>query len=304
MDLMKFTETVYIPSRINLSESAAEQIIIAVRLINRWREKPVDTAELTADLVNAFLRSLALLGRSATTINGKRGSLLSVWRIACKRGLAGPLPDSEDCPKKREPKRIPRAWTVEEMGKILSVCQSLTGRCKNNGIRRSDFWASTVLFQYDTGSRLGAALSVRTSDVDLSNCRVLLRAEEAKTDTEQLVTISPQTAESIKRHVTPNREFVWPWSQNHRALWTYLKKILEQAGLPSDRQSMFHRFRRTNATWTAVSGSLDMAQHGLGHTSQEMTLRSYIDPTLFRQKQPSEILPRPVAEKFTLRIAR
>lgn len=304
MQLMSFAEDAYIPTRINLSDSAAEQLLIAVRLLDRWAGAPVDTKDLKPELLNKWLREMSSFGRSAATINGKRGAVLTLWRAAHRKGLADHAPDFESCPKKRATKKVPRAWDVEEMGKILAVCSSLPGRCRNNGIQRSDFWKSQVLFQYDTGSRLGASLAVRTSDVDLTNCRVLLRAEESKTGLEQMVSISSQTAESIDRHMDVSREYVWPWSQNHRALWTYLKKILKEAGLPTDRWSMFHRFRRTNATHTAINGSLDMAQQGLGHTSQKMTLGSYIDPTLFRQKQSVDVLPRPSATNFALRIAR
>jgi len=57
--------------------------------------------------------------------------------------------------------------------------------------------------------------------------------------------------------------------------------------------SKFHRIRRTNATYTAVGGSLAMAQRNLGHTTPEMTLGTYIDPTIYRPESAADVIPRP-----------
>ncbi|MEI8019452.1 MAG: site-specific integrase [Schlesneria sp.] len=288
--LRSFLDTVYIPSRLDLSSSSAEQCRIAVRLLDRWKGRPVRLNELSADIVLPWLRSMVDAGRSPATVNAKRGLILTIWRAAKKRGMASPVPDFDDLPKKREAKRAPTCGTIDEMRRMLDAAEKLEGTCRTNGIDRAAFWSTLIQFCYETGSRLGAALAVRVTDLDLIGGTVTLRSECAKTRLEQRHKLSRTLLLRIQSHLT-EREFVWPWSSNHRRLWCYLKLILKQAGLPHDRRSLFHRIRRTTATWSAVHGGLDVAQQTLGHSSARMTVERYIDPRFYRPQAAVDVLP-------------
>lgn len=289
--LHSFLNEVYIPSRLDLSDKSADQCRIAVRLLDRWNGHPVTLKQLSASLILKWLKSMAEAGRASATVNAKRGLILTIWRFAAKKRLAPKVPDLDELPKKRETKRLPEAWSVEEMNRLLEVCSSLTGQCRCNGIDRRKFWSTLILFCYETGCRLTAALSVRVSELDLVNGTVLLRCEAAKTKIEQRHRLSPYLIERLKEHLT-DRELIWPWSQCHRRLWPYLKKILKLAGLSHDRRSLFHKIRRTTATWSAVHGSVDLARQTLGHTSEKMTIERYIDPRYFRPQEAIDVLPK------------
>ena len=157
---------------------------------------------------------------------------------------------------------------------------------------RSAWWRSLVLFLYDTGARLSAALAVRPSDLSMANRCVVLSGETAKTRLEQVVNLSDQTIAAVAGHYEATRNAVWPWPYNRRLIWVRLKRVLCEAGLPADRDRMFHCFRRTTATLSAANGSIDVARRQLGHTSEAMT-RLYVNESALQQTQAVDVLPRP-----------
>lgn len=167
------------------------------------------------------------------------------------------------------------------------------GNARTTGPELSKWWTSLVLFLYDTGSRIGAALEVTPIDVDLDRGLVTLRGEAAKTGLEQVLRISSQTVAAIREIYDPKAKRVWMFCCHPRRLQYYLGRILDLAGLPNDRTRKFHCLRKTCATLTAAAGRLDLAQSTLGHTSGYMT-RNYIDQRAAPSQSAADVLPRPV----------
>jgi integrase len=147
------------------------------------------------------------------------------------------------------------------------------------------------MFLYESGARIGATLAVQWSDVDLDGRQVILRADAAKTDLEQLVVVTDTMRDWLSALRPYGHATVWPWGRHHNELRLALKRILREAGLPCDRRSMFHRFRRTTATLLVAHSSLKDAQRALGHTNEAMTLR-YVDQRAIPAVHASQILPR------------
>lgn len=174
---------------------------------------------------------------------------------------------------------------------IVAKCRLVPGTFRYSGIRKADFLLSLILFQYDTATRLAANLAVQPADIDLSTGLVFLRCESAKTGIEQVHWLSEQTVAAIAAHWDPSREFVWPWGRNRHGLWEALRGVLKASGLPSDRRSMFHRFRRTTATILTGKVGISAASAALGHTSEAMT-RRYVDPSNLSAVRPIDVLPR------------
>lgn len=281
----------YAPTRLNLSAPAEEQLAVAVRRLNAYVGHPVDFDELSKDLLLGWLKALAKKGQAAATINGKRSAILCLWQAAYGDGLAPEPPRAREIPTKRAPRRLPNSWTVEQMAAIVTHCRRVTGTFRYSGIRKADFLSSLVLFQYDTATRLGASLAVRPQDLDLATGLVYLRSETAKTGLEQAHWLSADTLNAIARHWAADRDFVWPWGPNRHGLWSALRAVLKASGLPSDRRSMFHRFRRTTATILTGKVGISAASAALGHTSEAMT-RRYVDPANLPAVRPIDVLPR------------
>lgn len=121
--LRDFLFEVYLPSRPQLQADSIEQLQKATELVDQWAGEPVAVGELSEGLVCRFLHHYASSHAAATT-NSKRRMVLTLWRAAHKRGLA---PPPADIPKVKEPKRLPKAWTVDEVARILARCGELEG---------------------------------------------------------------------------------------------------------------------------------------------------------------------------------
>lgn len=293
----------YPAKKLERSSGTADLYIMVARLFTEYvidliesgqlpddGNEPVWLASLNAPLVLCWLKSLGDAGRSPTTVNSHRGSLVTLWTAAARKHLAPPVPDHEDLPKRRVPTNCPNSWRPEELVRLLDVCNAIPGRMRNcPALSRRDFWLSLILFLYESGARIGAAMAVTPADVDVEQCLVTLKSITAKTKTEQPIRVSATTLAAIQAILDPQRPKIWPCGKYRHGLYDRLKELLNAAGLPTDRLSKFHRIRRTNATQTALHGSLDMAQRQLGHTSLKMTMK-YIELRVLRPVQAVDVV--------------
>lgn len=291
MLLLDFLSRVFARHHLDVSRAAMQQYSVTVRRFGQMLGRPAAVDDLTASNLADFMLWMKDRGLAAATVNGKRAAILTIWREAARRRLCQ-KPDMDEVPTSvREPKRLPNSWTIDNIAAIVTECRKLPGRLPS-GIPRELWWSSLVLFLYDSGARLSAALEMTPSEIDLSTCTAILRSESAKTGLEQWVSLSDQTAlllHDLLRHRQPR---VWPWGRCRNELYRTYGNILDRVGLPSDRRSKFHRIRRTTATLLTKHGTLQMAQQALGHTSEKMTLK-YVDPRQLNCLSPVRILPRP-----------
>jgi integrase len=300
--LLKFATKTYPASRLEMKPDTAYFYGMICRKLDQFARTQTEdfpqfaggilVKDLSAEIILAWLKHLIEIGRSAKTVNSYRNSLLTLWKYAKKKGLLQTeVPDLSDLPRCRVPSDSPNSWSPEQLERLLAACGRLR-RCHQvyKDIQRSDYWISLILFLYDTGARIGAALEVLPTDIDLTNRLARLRSGSAKTLLEQPIRISEQTARAIEKILDPERSNVWPCGKRRNELYRRLNMLLEEAGLPTDRLSKFHRIRRTTATQTALHGSLEMAQRQLGHTSLKMTLR-YIDQRVVRPCQAVDVMP-------------
>lgn len=275
--LKGYLKTVYLPSKLDIKPRSAQQLEITVSMFSQWNGGDVLLSELTPELVTDFLRALGT-NRSPRTVNNKRQGVVTLWRHAARKGLA-PKFDPDDIPRRKLPRRIPTAWTPDEMRLIVSH------------LRRP--WLKTLtIFIYETGTRLSSACLLTWDDWDLQRRMMRLPWETAKTGCEQCVRVSPRTAtaiEFLRANSTGPR--IFPCPNDKRPIWKELKRSLRAAGLPHTRRDLFQKIRRTNATLTAAATSVETASRQLGHTSTRMTLASYIDVRMLPSVHGSDVLP-------------
>lgn len=275
----------YLPKKLDMKPGSAQQLSVAVSLLDKWRGRPVLISELSPELLSVWLRSLKDSGRSPRTVNSRRSSVLTIWRDAAKAGLA-PRFDQDDVPKCRLPKRWPTAWAMDELRLILPH------------FRRP--WMKTfTLLLFETGARFSAATLLTWQDWSLSRREIVLPAETAKTALEQRLRVSESLAMSIERLRPPLHDpnaVIFPCPKDRRSMWRELKNALQAANLPHTRRDLFQKIRRTNATHTAANSSVDVAQRQLGHTSSRMTIENYIDPRFMPSIQAADVLPPLCAE--------
>jgi len=283
--LLDLLQQQYAPRRLGIAQNTIAQYAVALRSLQRFHGREIAASELSEDLVLPWL-SARLTQVAPRTVKRERGDLLTLWRFAAKQALCdAPV----DIPAIRVPRKLPVAWTLDEFERLVATCRLLTGELGGTGVPRAAWWTSLQVFLYWSGCRIGAALALRPCDFDLGRRLVRLPCDTAKTDVEQVISIHDQVVAALAGHWSPHRRLVWPYPFRRRQIWVQLKKILRQAGLPSDRYHAFHCVRRTNYTLTVKFGSRDMAQRQLGHRT-DMS-QHYEDSSQLSIRQAADVLP-------------
>jgi integrase len=228
-------------------------------------------------------------GFSAATANRHRATLCAIWRFARRKRWIATEPLDVD--KIRIKKRVPDAWSIDQLGRILEACAAQQGRVC--GIPASRWWVAFVLNLYDTGLRVGAALAARTEHLDPASGFLFVPAEAQKQKSDQVFHLHPQTLAAIAETRPADRDLLFPCSYNRHGLLDAYREILRQAGLPCDRRSLFHKLRRTSATFVADALGEEAAMKHLDHSCMAVT-KAYLDPTKIRRTvRASDVLPRP-----------
>jgi integrase len=238
--------------------------------------------DLTDDNVASVMTAMLRDGRAIPTVNERRARLNAFWTWLAKRGVVGTFPTTPPLPA---PRRIPRAWTREELGRLVKACAAQRGwiAC----VPASDWWLTLHYVAWDSGERIGALLGAQWSH--LSGEWLILPAEIRKGQgADRAYRLSPQTVAALEKIRYPVRGELWPWPFHPCYLWSRYKKLRKEAGLPIDRQSGFHRIRRSVASHLAALGG--NATEAMGHSSPAVTRDSYIDPTIAVPPQPSDLL--------------
>ncbi|MBC7350905.1 MAG: site-specific integrase, partial [Thermogutta sp.] len=179
-------------------------------------------------------------------------------------------------PKIRVERRIPDAWTLEEIQQLFAHVANLEGYVGRTPARL--WWESLLLAAYYTGLRISALLSISWFQVDLE--RRYLRALSRKTQKEQLFSIPEDL--SILLHQLRHHPQQKVWEHPYHEKWPFraLRRIVDRAGIPAPKNlhgQLFQKMRRTCITWTAVN-DLNMATRVAGHASPDTTIKHYVDP--------------------------
>lgn len=285
MKLIKFFEQHYIPLKQLTHFKTQRDYRTVIKFLSEHLGRPAKVKDLKEEVVSAFLISQDGI-KQATTINAYRAKLVALATLAVKQKR---LKKRFEVDKRKELKRIPRGWTMEEFNKILYHASQAKDWCH---------WVPLLLTLYDTGSRITAAMSIKREDFDRETGLVILRAETQKHGADQIQKVSDQTRDEINQ-VWCDDPMLFPWDYDKRKdkTWATLrgrfKLILKAAGLPYGPKDLFHKFRKTTASLlTASVGELE-ASRQLGHSSVKLTRASYLDPTLTGQSNLADRLPRP-----------
>lgn len=241
--------------------------------------------DLTDDQVNRYLSWFRDLPRAAASVNKERSNVLAIWRFAARKRFVEHWPDVDP---EVEPRRVPQAWTSEEIFRLFAALQQEPGLIAS--VPASDWWRALHLVGWDTGERIGALMQIAWSDVDLVRGWILCRAETRKGRREdRIYRIADDTVAALRKIRRPiARVFPWPYNANY--LWAKYARILKRAGLPADRRSKFHRLRRTVASHFEAAGG--NATELLGHSRRSVTER-YLDPRIVVRQQGVDLLFRP-----------
>jgi integrase len=284
-----FYLTVYKPLRlIGATDESMEQIELSIDRLNRFAEREVMVSELSDELLAAFMRWLLQSDLAAVSVNSRRGPICAIWRFAKRRGLIGTLPD---VPKLRECRPEPDAWSLNELGRVITQCDSRRGMIGD--IEESAFLKAIAYLGYYTALRRGTMLRLQPSHLDLKTGLLDVPPQIIKNRRGKRFTIPADALAAMRAIYSAKRKLIFtiPWKHS-RPLNRRWDELLKLAGLPIGRRQKFHKLRRTAATMAATKTGIVGAMALLGHSEQYVTER-YIDPTKLPGLNISMLLPAP-----------
>lgn len=284
----EFLEHVFLFENLNISAGAAINYQVALRHLDAYHRVPVQLSELSDDLLLRFLKHLQAQGdQSPRTINNKRAAIRTVWTAAARKGLAR-APGVIG--KFKEPQRIVRAWSVEQVAAIVDASQFAPA------IKHWDYrhWKFLVLVIYDTSHRLQALMQTPKSALT-EDGYLLVRAEHSKHNADKLHKLHAETVAAWRDLPESKSGLLIDWPHSIKEIWPRFKDILKAAKLPATRRDLFHKLRRTSYTYVyALLGTHAASDHA-AHTTD--LSRAYLDVNLMNQIKglPSaiDVLPRP-----------
>ncbi len=274
------------------SQTTRYHYTLALREFRRFLGHEPTLADLTEDSVLGWMVAMRSAGgKQNATINSSKHRIIALWEWAARKRLVDEFPTIADL---KEPRRTPKAWSQEQLNTLLSACQHQQGLIL--GVPASLWWTGLHLVLWDCGERISAILALTWSHVNLDGGRLDIPAELRKGQGQDMsYSLHPDTVAVLRSlRAATDKDEIFPWRCTRAYLFMVYTKLLKDAGLPHDRVSKFHRMRRSVASHMAAAGG--NATRALAHSSEEVTRRSYLDPSITGTAGPAQILFRPTTE--------
>jgi integrase len=252
-----------------------------IRAFGKWLGYVPTVDDLTDLMLSRYLDERAAT-RSPYTAEKERTQLCSLWRFAADRGIVTTRPEVPPAPL---PDRIPRAWTLGELGSIYRAAAATRGMVGR--IPAAVWYPALVSVLWETAERIGAILACRPDDFD--GASVFVRAEYRKGGKrDRIYRLTSRTAALLTQ--ARGDRFLLEWPRSHTLLWAKYADVVARAGLGRGRHLSFHALRRSSASHYAALGG-DPVQL-LDHSSPRITQRWYLDRRLTdRGPAPCDLLP-------------
>ena len=287
--LRHFFETMYVPLRLfDASPGTLSSYRGTLNRLDAFTGCQTHLCQLTDELIQGLISWVLAGGGSPARANGHAASLACLWRYAWRKKRIETQP--REIEKAREPKRQPRAWSLEQLTMILEACARVAGSI--DGVAASAWWPAFVLLIYDTGLRRKAALALRSEDLDVERGLLFVRAETQKQCADQTFRLHPDTMRAVLATDPASRPLIFGGGGTPQFVMHSYRRILIDAGLPQGRKDMLQKLRRTSAThYCALAGEAATQKH-LGHSHVNVT-RAYLDVSMLPIVNAADILPRP-----------
>lgn len=257
----------------DVSHAYRVHLLLTCALLERWAGRRIYIDDLSCDLLNRWLVHLQGRGLSPYSVRTYRGNILALWNSAYLDRLNDEPPLRLRRIKKRA--RLVEAYTLEEIGKLLTATVRLRGTDRN-GNRRSAFWRKLLLTAYSTGLRRGDLLVIFESAIAPDGT---YRTIQRKTGKPITVRISTE-AMKIKLHC-PNGLFL-PWPNRLDALAWAFRRLRKMAGVTRGSLKWVRRSAGSHAERERPGDGPRL----LGH-SPDVFWASYGDRTIIGQQPVS-----------------
>lgn len=229
-------------------------------------------SDLESERVNAWITSLQeASGWAPKTIRHYQAAVTLVWREAFDRG------DVERPPWRlkriKVPKKIVRAWTIEELRALLGAVKWLRGDVPGTTIWKRDWFAAYIPTAYCTGLRR-VDLVNRALVSDLRGD--ILTVVESKTGKIAARRLSASSLTALER--LGGREYLFPWAGHLRRLYASFAVLVRHAGVSPGGP---HKIRKSAGSYAQLANGNGQAL--LGHEQADTFHRHYHDRSISQQ---------------------
>ena len=281
----EFEQTILPAKRPQTQRCLRESLDLFDRLL-----KPKRLSGITTGAVDEFRAKLRMQSgkkpgstMSPATINKHLRHLRVAVRKAHRWGYLPRVPEFE---MEREPHKLVRYVSAEHFAMMYRRCDAAT-LPRDLPYSPADWWRALLVFTYMTGWRVGEPLALMRDDLDLENGTAITRADDNKSNSDELVPLHPIVVKHL-RGIASFRPEVFPWFYaESTTLWNQYHKIQRAAGIklpchgkhehtPACHVYGFHDLRRAFATMNAARLSADSLQALMRHKSY-LTTKRYIN---------------------------
>lgn len=226
--------------------------------------------DLTPEVVDAYL-TRALNKLAPTTVSFHRDVLRTLQRSAFNDGLLNASTVPRAFRKVKRPEPNPRAWTHDEIVRLLAVAAEMPGRTR--GVLLREIMPAWILVAYSSGLRLGDMLLLRHDAIRGHRLSIVL----AKTRRPHVVALDDHAVAAIASLPRCGPR-VFGGLISRRKVLSSIRDIVKRAGLDGTGKFL----RRSSATYAELAG-MD-ASRQLGHVTPTMK-RYYLDRLLLAEHQ-------------------
>lgn len=287
MRLIDLFENLYRPLRLRgRSPNTARLYGCTIRSFGKWLGREPVLTDLEELSLARFLEHRAAT-RSPFTAEKERSQLMALASLAWERRMIEMKPS---CPPAPLPERIPTAWSVDGMQRLMSAAEDPSTYGRSNSEHYARIFPALIAVAWDTGERIGAIVEARREDYVRPN--LLIRAEARKgRKRDRLYQLSAATCERIERAMYPGCDRLFLWTMSKTYLWDKFGAVVKAAGLETGSKRLrFHQVRRTALSHFAAAGGDPVAM--ADHSSPKITKRWYLDPRLTEVgPKPCDVLP-------------
>ncbi len=286
MRLQDLFENVYRPLRLRGRSPATTRLYgCTLRAFGRWLGRDPEIRDLDELVLARYLEARATQV-AALTVEKERSQLNALAGLAWERRLIEVKPS---CPPGLIPDRVPTAWSVDELRKLMAAVSN-PATWRRNGAAHAAFFGALVPVLFESGERIGAMLGARIEDYQRPH--LVVRAESRKgRRRDRAYRLTDATCDRIEALIGERSAgpiFVWNGTPTY--LYDRFGLAVEAAGLDSRKRLRFHQIRRSAASHYAAAGG--DAVEMLDHSSPKITKRWYLDPRLVdRGARPCDLLP-------------
>jgi integrase len=286
MTLEQFLVDFYVPLRLRgRSRESVRLLRHAITQFSRWLGRPAVLEDLDDLVVSRWLTTRGEK-LAPNSVARERSGILSIWNFAQARGLVRLRPAVAP---ELIPERVPRAFTTDELARLAAAARLAAGWI--GPVPAAVWFPALIAVGLETGERINAILSTPRHCWRRPTLTVPAAVRKGGRK-ERVYELSPEACDLMDQVADHNGPTAFWWTASGNALRKRWKVITRRAGLGDGRDVQFHALRRSTASHLAAAG-LD-ATAFLGHSSDRITRRSYLDPRVVDASRPKawQAMPR------------